>query len=600
MILILDFYVDEPACFGVPPYLSPYCRYAAGALLAAGRKESEIDYMTVDQWRANGKQLRDDYELVLLISGTTVPGRYLGGKIGSVAEVLEFLEIRQKTDPSSVTIIGGPIRYVNREIQDKIAEKGGYIVRGDLELYAEKMAAYPGGISAAEKSILQQARFSVLAEKRTYEDVDRYATRGAMLTNLHPNFPHLILELETYRGCTRDVFCSFCTEAFYGKPVFRPLKGILDEVKELALTGNHYYRLGRQADLMTYLPDMNDFENSFPRPVPASIENLYSGIRRADPDLKLLHLDNINPGLIATFPKESEEIIRIICDYNTPGDTAAMGLESADPAVIAANDLKCSPEEAKRAVAIVNKYGQERVNGLPKLLPGVNLLHGLTGETEKTFEMNYAFLKDLLDHDLLLRRINIRQAVKYRNTKYERNIRGQIRTKSASGKQKRIEQRFLYYRDKIRKDIDREMFKRNFPPGTILSDVILEQKNPNYYLGRPLGSYPVTIKIPLDDKNASGAWSEKRPLRCTITGAEERSLKAVSYPVKYDSLGVFSLESIPGLSKNQARIIFLELGKSKSLANANLDSISHLHPVFRDGLTELTGGITSDPGVPAE
>ncbi|HBS06876.1 MAG TPA: radical SAM protein, partial [Leptospiraceae bacterium] len=56
-MLILDFYVDEPACFGVPPYLSPYCRYAAGALVAGGIPQEKIQYLTVDQWRNQGKTL---------------------------------------------------------------------------------------------------------------------------------------------------------------------------------------------------------------------------------------------------------------------------------------------------------------------------------------------------------------------------------------------------------------------------------------------------------------------------------------------------------------------------------------------------------------
>jgi len=34
--LILDFFVDEPACFGVPPFISPYPRYIYGALIQAG------------------------------------------------------------------------------------------------------------------------------------------------------------------------------------------------------------------------------------------------------------------------------------------------------------------------------------------------------------------------------------------------------------------------------------------------------------------------------------------------------------------------------------------------------------------------------------
>ncbi|MBW7859453.1 MAG: radical SAM protein, partial [Leptonema sp. (in: Bacteria)] len=347
------------------------CRYAAGALVAGGIKPEQIDYLTVDQWRADNKQLKQDYELVLLISGTTVPGRYLGGKIGTVTEVFEFLDWHSKNDKESATVIGGPIRYSSPEIQRKIFEKGGWLIRGDLEFYAERLAAHPGGITSAVERLLKQSRHLVFPAKRSYDEVDRYAPRGAFLTELHPNRPYLILELETYRGCTREVFCSFCTEAFYGKPVFRSLQGIFDEVAELYAMGNRYFRLGRQADLLTYLPEMTDFRSSFPRPNPESLAKLYCGIRNVAPELKLLHLDNINPGVISTFPNESRQIIKIICENNTTGDTAAMGIESVDPAVIAANDLKCTPDEALTAIEIVNQEGAKRSQGIPKLLPGI-------------------------------------------------------------------------------------------------------------------------------------------------------------------------------------------------------------------------------------
>jgi len=40
---ILDCYVDEPACFGVPPFISPYPRYIFGALADAGVSPDAID-----------------------------------------------------------------------------------------------------------------------------------------------------------------------------------------------------------------------------------------------------------------------------------------------------------------------------------------------------------------------------------------------------------------------------------------------------------------------------------------------------------------------------------------------------------------------------
>ncbi|MBU43427.1 MAG: radical SAM protein [Spirochaetaceae bacterium] len=567
-MLILDFYVDEPACFGVPPYLSPYCRYAAGALVAGGIPQEKIQYLTVDQWRNQGKTLSDDHELILLVAGTTVPGKYLGGKIGTVAEVLEFIRKQKKEDPSCTILLGGPIRYADREIQDEIRNLGAYLIRGDLEVYAEMLASHPGSIKQAAQEIFENAKYPVFARKRDYEQVDRYATRGAFLTEIHPNSPYLILELETYRGCTRDVFCSFCTEAFYGKPEFRALDGILDEVRELYSLGNRYFRLGRQADLMTYLPDMNDFQNSFPRPIPESLELLYGGIRREAPDLKLLHLDNINPGLISTFPEESRKIIEIICKYNTAGDTAAMGMESADPVVIQKNDLKASPEEIKRAIEIVNEFGAKRDQGLPRLLPGLNLLHGLAGESEKTFEHNYKFLQDILDSGLLLRRINIRQTVTYRNTRLDRMQR--TGESKRPGRSERIHQRFVYYRDKIRKEIDHAFLLKNFPVGTLLHEVILESTNEGYYLGRPLGSYPVTVKIPLDDRQAAMYLESKTPLTCFVTGAEERSIRALSFPLRISQMGSIAFSQIPGIGRKASSRLFAELGKRKESGEKEL------------------------------
>lgn len=558
-MLILDFYVDEPACFGVPPYLSPYCRYVAGAMVDAGVSPETIAYLTVDQWRAQGKTLHKEYDLVALVAGTTVPGKYLGGKIGTVAEVLEFLDWRRKHQRGAITVIGGPIRYASAEIRNQIAERGGLLVRGDIELYAFELAAQRQRMAEKRDELLAR-HGAALGARRNYTQVDRWATRGAFLATLHPNSPHLILELETYRGCTRDVFCSFCTEAFYGRPEFRALDGVLAETAELYRMGARFFRLGRQADLMTYLPDMNDFRNSFPRPIPASLAALYGGIRQAAPELKLLHLDNINPGLIATFPAESREIIRIISEHNTAGDTAAMGLESADPIVVQLNDLKCSADEAFRAIEIVNEFGARRDGGVPKLLPGINLLHGLAGESDSTFEMNYQFLKRVMDAGLLLRRINIRQAVTYSRTKLESLQNDPEADNPVPRKRRRpqsLEQRFIYFRDRIRKEIDQPMLLRNFPPGVRLEYVIPEARNQGYILGRPLGSYPVTCKIPESDRRALIALAEKKPLSVIVCGAEERSLIALSWPIEINRIGQRALEQIPGIGRRRAARILM-------------------------------------------
>lgn len=539
-ILLIDFYVDEPACFGVPPYLSPYIRYVAGALAVAGLSTDDIEYLTVDAWRAQNYEFSEDYQAVFVIMGTTVPGKYLGGKIGTVAELYRLLEYLKKVNRSCLTVIGGPVRYASRKIKEEIASRNGILIRGDIEKYAELFV--PLGAKKARLAWEEQN----LNLKRTYTDVDRYSLAGAFITSRHPNYPYLILEIETYRGCTRDVYCSFCTEAFYGRPSFRSLDGIHAEIAELYQLGNLYYRFGRQADLLTYLPFMDDFQNSFPRPNPKNVEKLYIGTRKVAPNIKLLHLDNINPGLIATFPREAEEIIRLITEYNTAGDTAAMGIESVDPEVIAKNDLKCSLEEARLAIEIVNRHGQKRSDGIPHLLPGLNFIGGLPGETKDTFKKNYEFLHSLLQEGLLLRRINIRQVVLYEKTKASRLAN--------SHKSKTLENRFFYYRDKIRKEVDEPMLKLTFPTGSILKNVILEQKNNGYYLGRPLGSYPITVKIPFIGKEYK---LFKEPIDIIITGHSERSLKGLPNPIPINLLTDLGFREIPGFGKNLASITML-------------------------------------------
>ena len=55
---------------------------------------------------------------------------------------------------------------------------------------------------------------------------------------------------------------------------------------------------------------------------------------------------------------------------------------------------------------LVERRGER---GLPKLLPGLNFIAGLNGETKKSYDMNLNLLEDLRSEGLWLRRINIRQ-----------------------------------------------------------------------------------------------------------------------------------------------------------------------------------------------
>ena len=46
--LVLDGYEDEPAAFGVPPYVGFHIRYVCGVL---EQHQLNYQYLTIDQWR---------------------------------------------------------------------------------------------------------------------------------------------------------------------------------------------------------------------------------------------------------------------------------------------------------------------------------------------------------------------------------------------------------------------------------------------------------------------------------------------------------------------------------------------------------------------
>ena len=58
-VTIVDGYVDEPAHFGVPPYVSTYPRFAAGAAVDAGVPRDAVTYHTIDELREDHDKKRD-------------------------------------------------------------------------------------------------------------------------------------------------------------------------------------------------------------------------------------------------------------------------------------------------------------------------------------------------------------------------------------------------------------------------------------------------------------------------------------------------------------------------------------------------------------
>lgn len=519
--VILDGYVDEPACLGVPPYMAPYPRYVAGAL------PGEVLYYTIDQLRNDPGiiDIMTRSDLVVVISGVTVPGKYLGGTPATLPELERYMASVE----GPVKVLGGPVSMFGA------GTEGGRMAKKLSGSRSFDIIA-TGDIEAVVDGYIREGLSVDPGLRRTANDIAEWAVNGARIVPQHPDFPDTMIEMETYRGCFRGT-CSFCCESFYGRPDFRQIPDIVRETAALYNLGIRYFRLGRQPDLLTY---MSRGDGEFPVPNPGAIEKLYRGIREVAPGLKVLHLDNVNPGTIARHPDECREILRTILKYHTSGDVAAFGMESADPHVIKLNNLKAMPDEVFEAIRLVNEMGRARgPSGLPELLPGLNFVHGLIGETRKTFQLNFEFLKRLLDEDLLVRRINIRQVMPFEGT-----AMGAIGEKIAS-KHKGI---FHAYKNKIREEIDMEMLRRVVPQGVVLRDVRTEIYDAGLTFGRQIASYPILVGIP-----------QEFPLRTfmdvKVVGHGYRSITAVPYPLDINSAPIKLIEYLPGIGRSRAASI---------------------------------------------
>jgi len=375
--------------------------------------------------------------------------------------------------------------------------------------------------------------------RRNYKEIEEFILKGTHIVTQHPNYgKNLIVEIETYRGCPRVITggCSFCIEPLYGLPVFRDQRDIVREVGELYKLGVRFFRIGRQPDIFVY-KSREIGKKEFPKPEPSEIEKLFKGIRTVAPNIKTLHIDNVNPGTVANNPKESLEVAKIIIKYHTPGDVAAFGVESVDPKVVELNNLKVTMEEALEAIRIINKVGNVRgYNGLPELLPGVNLLFGLKGETKETYEINFEFLKKIVDEGLIIRRINIRQVMVFPATKMW-NVGDKV-----IRKHKRF---FKIFKEKVKKEIELPLMKRLVPAGTILREVYTEKHIGNYTYARQVGSYPLIIKVP--EKLKLGVFMD-----FTIVNHNHRSVYGVPYPLRINEASPRLIALIPGISRKDS------------------------------------------------
>ena len=495
-VVLIDGYIDDPAALGVPPYISPIARAVAGAAMDAG---GDVEYITIDKIR-RGHRI-PDAKVSVLISGNTVPGKYIRSMPMSLKEIESILPSLK-----GWKLIGGSAA------SSDIADRFDFAIRTDLA------ASLYDGMMGKE----------VDERQRTLEEWNRWMLLGASIVEQHQDFPDpLIAEIETYRGCHRYASegCSYCIEPLKGRPLMRSVDDIVTEAKRLRELGVRNIRVGGQTCIVSY---GSEDDSGTPRPNPEAIEELFSRLHELDFDV--IHVDNANPSVISDYPEESERILKSLVRYCTPGNVLALGMESADIEVIRQNNLNSTPKQVLDAIRMINRIGGERgENGMPRLLPGLNFIAGLDGETISTYDKNKEFLRKLVDENLMVRRINIRQVLP---------IRREFKVKVNSNL-------FKKYKQEIRESVDRIMLERIAPEGTVLKDVFMEINDGNVTFGRQIGSYPLLVGIPYR-------------LECgkrydvIITGWGFRSITGIGYPFRINSETMAAISSLPGIGKKRA------------------------------------------------
>jgi radical SAM superfamily enzyme with C-terminal helix-hairpin-helix motif len=607
-ILLLDGYIDEPGCLGVPPYLAPLPRYIFGALYKQNFRPPHhtIEYYTIDQFRqkfprrshkeSKGDQVKtnrekierlrsefielqmQDYEILIVISGVSVPGNYLGGK------PIRFTELKWIAErfPLATKILCGPATKFGIGEEggkpsipvERLGDSYGLIIKGDAEIALLSLMKdgtlnhYP---PQEMEQILNCARDSM-------DLIHSMAVQGAEIVLQHPNFAtndtaaglggNLVCEIETFRGCPRyhSGGCAFCVEPLKGATLHREIDSIVAEIKALYEVGVRHFRLGAQTDFYAF--QHGEYLNPrYPIPNPNAIEKLLKLIRAACPDIKTLHIDNVNALNFAYYPSEAEQITQIIAEHCTPGNIAAIGVESVDEKVIKANNLKANEDQVFEAIKVINKHGKEiGQNGLPKFLPGLNFIMGLPGEIHETLNKDLAFLLRLLENDLWVRRINLRKYLVSQPSSREREQISPDLQRSAKKKTQisqvhrtlaKNEKFYFTFKEQVREQVDFPMLQRIFPLGRHLIGVYAEIHEGNGTFLRQPGTYPILCFVPRE-------LPLNQYYNLVVIDHGYRSITCLVDPVNFGTLSLKEFEAIQGIGKKRAISLSQKRPKTKS------------------------------------
>src|SRR5207245_5548971 len=138
-------------------------------------------------------------------------------------------------------------------------------------------------------------------------------------------------------------------------------------------------------------------------------------------------------------------------------------------------------------------------------------------------------VKHLLEEDLWIRRINIRQ------------VRPVRREFEPTG----LYREFRKFKEAVRTSIDHEMLQRVIPEGTVLRDVFLELQDGHVTYGRQIGTYPILVGLPYD-------MALNRFVDVRVTSHGQRSLTAIEYPLDVNRASLAAICAVPGIGEQRA------------------------------------------------
>lgn len=469
--VIVDCYTDEPSGLGVPPYLGVHSRYIAGAL---AEKKRDFYYLTVDDLRYSDGEIHSETSFNKRILNITK-------NKNSVRAILSGAE-------NVYVVMGCFVKYEYVSAEPPSFEEVGQLLGKFTASQQHKVLFYALGGSELSRQNIRNTVPQKLFNEIIFGNTYNYFL-GKISNKFSPNYEKLkeiakasacimaqldrplVIEIETATGCNRNPGCTFCIEGMRGLPLqFRSVEDVVEEIKALYVNGARYFRLGKQPNFYAYM-------NSNPD----KVEDLLRSIREACPEIRTLHIDNVSPHNVPTA--EGEKITEIVSRYCTDGNIGPFGVESFDAAVREKCNLNGTIDQIHQSVEILNKYGKVRGDsGMPKFLPGINIIYGLDGQTSQTLQDNLDNFKKILDSGNLVRRVFVRKLTSPFGEQFDQYSTADLAE-------------FKSWQDKIEKDFIVPMLKKTFPLGLNIKNLRMEMYSNGDSMLRQLGTCPVRVVI---------------------------------------------------------------------------------------------------------